>query len=99
MTFKAQWYRDKFAKKRDKGFCGYPVATVAFYGPADTGVTKVSIGIVAHEGADADPLERVVLQNQRCEKRSRNHRSNRSIHRPAWCQIGGGLRSHHRVPA
>jgi hypothetical protein len=33
MTFKAQWYRDKFAKKRDKGFCGFPVATVAFYGP------------------------------------------------------------------
>ena len=33
MTFKTQWYREKFAKKRDKGFCGYPVATVAFYGP------------------------------------------------------------------
>jgi hypothetical protein len=54
MTFKAQWYRDKFAKKRDKGFCGYPVATVAFYGPDDTSATKVSVGIVAHEGADAD---------------------------------------------
>jgi hypothetical protein len=22
MTFKAQWYRDKFVKKRGKGFCG-----------------------------------------------------------------------------
>ena len=54
MTFKAQWYRDKFAKKRGKGFCGYPVATVAFYGPDDTRATKVSVGIVAHEGADAD---------------------------------------------
>jgi hypothetical protein len=58
MTFKVQWYRDKFAKKRDKGFCGYPVATVAFYGPDDTRATKISVGIVAHEGADADPVER-----------------------------------------
>jgi hypothetical protein len=40
MTFKAQWYRDKFAKKCGKGFCGYPVATVAFYGPDDTRATK-----------------------------------------------------------
>jgi hypothetical protein len=58
MTLKAQWYRDKFAKKRGKGFCGYPVATVAFYGPDDTRATKVSVGIVAYEDADADPLER-----------------------------------------
>ena len=58
MTFKGQWYRDKFAKKRGKGFCGYPVATVAFYGPDDTRATKVSVGIVAHEGADAAPVER-----------------------------------------
>ena len=49
MTFKTQWYREKFAKKRDKGFCGYPVATVAFYGPDDARATKVSVGIVTHE--------------------------------------------------
>jgi hypothetical protein len=32
MTLKAQWYQDRLAKKSRKGFCGYPVATVAFYG-------------------------------------------------------------------
>jgi hypothetical protein len=58
MTLKAQWYRDKLAKKSRKGFCGYPVATVAFYGPDDTHATKVSVGIVIYEGADADPVER-----------------------------------------
>src|ERR1700730_8249031 len=58
MTFKAQRYRDKLAKKRAKGFCGYPVATVAFYGPDDSRATKVSVGIVMHEGADVDPLAR-----------------------------------------
>lgn len=58
MSFKAQWYRDKLAKKRKKGFRGYPVATVAFYGPDDQRATKVSVGIVPSEGAEADPLER-----------------------------------------
>jgi len=58
MTFKAQWYRDKFAKKRAKGFRGHPVATVAFYGPDDTRATKVSVAIVVQKGADADPVER-----------------------------------------
>ena len=58
MTLKAQWYRDKLAKRRRKGFCGYPAATVAFYEPDDTHATKVSVGIVKYEGADADPVER-----------------------------------------
>ncbi|MGF6856917.1 hypothetical protein [Paraburkholderia sp. CI3] len=58
MTLKAQWYRDRLAKKSRKGFCGYPVATVAFYGPDDRRATKVALGVVAYEGADSDPVER-----------------------------------------
>ena len=58
MSFKAKWYRDKFAKKRAKGFRGYPVAAVAFYGPDDKRATKVSVAIVASEGAEPDVLER-----------------------------------------
>lgn len=30
MSFKDQWNREKLAKKRKRGFRGYPVATVAF---------------------------------------------------------------------
>ncbi|BCZ85655.1 hypothetical protein PTKU64_93300 (plasmid) [Paraburkholderia terrae] len=45
-------------EKTRRGFCGYPVATVAFYGPDDTRATKVSVAIVAYEDADADPVER-----------------------------------------
>src|SRR5258708_28751035 len=55
MTFKAQWYRDKFAKRRRKGFCGYPGATDAFYGPDDTRPTNVSVDIVAFEDSHANP--------------------------------------------
>ena len=45
-------------RKARRGFHGYPIATVAFYGPDDTRATKVAVGIVAAEGAEADPLER-----------------------------------------
>jgi len=41
-------------KKADHGFSGYPVATVAYYGPDDKIATKVAVGIVA--GDDQDPI-------------------------------------------
>ena len=45
-------------KKARKGFRGYPVATIAFYGPDDCQATKVAVGIVTREGAEPDYLER-----------------------------------------
>ena len=33
-------------KLKNKGFRGYPIATVAYYGPDDTRATKVAVGIV-----------------------------------------------------
>ena len=41
-------------KKAGRGFSGYPVATVAYYGPDDKIATKVAVGIVA--GDDQDPI-------------------------------------------
>lgn len=58
MSFKAQWYRDKLAKKRQKGFRGHPVATVAYYGPDDRHASKVAVGIIAAEDGDVVALER-----------------------------------------
>ena len=45
-------------KKARRGFSGYPVATVAFYGPDDKVATKVSVGIIRAEGEDPVALER-----------------------------------------
>ena len=45
-------------KKAKRGFRGYPIATIMFYGPTDQRATKVAVGIVASEGADAEPLKR-----------------------------------------
>jgi hypothetical protein len=41
-----------------RGFRGYPVATIAFYGPDDTRASKVAVGIVTREGGQAEELER-----------------------------------------
>lgn len=51
----------RFSALRDKArrrFRGYPVATVAYYGPDASRATKVAVGIISEEGHEADPLER-----------------------------------------
>jgi hypothetical protein len=47
----------RLAKKARRGFRGYPIATVAFYGPDADRASKVAVGIVRAEGAHAQPLE------------------------------------------
>jgi hypothetical protein len=42
------------ARKARRGFRGYPVATIAFYGPDNTRASKVAIGIVRAEGAEPE---------------------------------------------
>ena len=42
------------AKKARRGFRGYPIATIAFYGPDNMRASKVAIGIVRAEGADPE---------------------------------------------
>ena len=45
-------------KRARRGFRGYPIATIAFYGPKDEFASKVTVGIIAKEDGDPDPLER-----------------------------------------
>ena len=37
-------------KKANRGFRGYPVATMAFYGPDDEVASKVAVGILPSDG-------------------------------------------------
>jgi hypothetical protein len=59
--------KDRFIKalrkKADRGFSGYPLATVAFYGPDDKRATKVSVGVVLAEDQEPAALERWVNPN------------------------------------
>lgn len=50
--------RSPLQKLIKRGFKGYPVATVAYYGPTNKRATKVAVGIVPAEEAEATALER-----------------------------------------
>ncbi len=53
MPSKTSQARKRLAKKAKKGFRGYPVGTLAFYGPDDQRATKLVASIV--EGEDEEP--------------------------------------------
>ena len=50
--------KSRFTKKARKGFRGYPVATVAFYGPDDTQASKVVVGIFPRENTEPSVLRK-----------------------------------------
>ncbi len=45
-------------KKARRGFRGYPIGTIALYGPDDRRASKIVAAIVAGEGRPPDPLQR-----------------------------------------
>jgi hypothetical protein len=45
-------------RKVKQGFRGYPIATIAFYGPTVETASKIAVGIFRNENCGADPLER-----------------------------------------
>ena len=49
----------RLRKKARKGLRGWPIATVAFYGPNLSQATKVTVGIVPSENAEVE--DRFVL--------------------------------------
>ena len=58
MPLSQTWFLDRLKKRANRGARGYPVASVAFYGPTDRVASKVVVGITMNEGADVEPLER-----------------------------------------
>ena len=56
----ATWLR----KKAKRGFCGYPIGTVAFYGPTADFATKLVVCIVPGDGCEPDPLKRWFSQDR-----------------------------------
>jgi hypothetical protein len=50
--------RTTLRKRAQKGFRGYPIATIAYYGPNDKFASKVAVGIVLQEDGEVACLER-----------------------------------------
>ena len=51
-------FRKSLRKRVRRGFRGYPVATVAYYGPDDQRASKVAVGITNGEGREVAELRR-----------------------------------------
>ena len=56
--------RKRLSKRAKKGFRGWPLATVALYGPDDSTATKLTVGIVPAEDAEATGLRRWFSKDQ-----------------------------------
>jgi len=56
MSALANRFHKRLSKKARQGFRGWPVATIAFYGPDLSRASKVAVGIVAFEGAEAEDM-------------------------------------------
>lgn len=59
MTLKER-HTKALRKKVDRGFAGYPVATVAYYGPDGNVATKIAVGIIPGEDQVPIAVERWV---------------------------------------
>ncbi len=57
MTMKSR-SKKWLTKKSRTGFRGYPVGTIAFYGPDDKRASEVAVGIIRRQDAEADALEK-----------------------------------------
>ena len=52
--------KKRISKKAKKGFQGYPVVIIAYYGPSNKLATKVAVGVIVEENGDAQ-MERFSL--------------------------------------
>jgi len=50
--------KERLGKKSQRGFRGFPAATVAFYGPTADLATKVAVAIIRDERSEPELLER-----------------------------------------
>jgi hypothetical protein len=52
---KSRRTKNPLARRAKRGFRGYPIGTVAWYGPDDQTATKAAVGIIVRE--DEEPVE------------------------------------------
>jgi hypothetical protein len=50
--------KKKLTKLIRKGNKGYPIATIAFYGPTNLTASKLVCAVIAYDGADAEPIKK-----------------------------------------
>ena len=56
--------RKRLSKKAKKGFRGWPVATLAFYGPNDRIASKLAVSVIPVQDAEASEVRRWFSKGQ-----------------------------------
>ena len=56
--------RKWLTKKAKHGNCGYPVGTIAFYGPDDTRASKLVASVVPGEGAEPTDMRKWLSETE-----------------------------------
>ena len=56
-TMKIKRKPSELSKRAKRGFRGYPVATIAFYGPSADRASKVAVAVIEREGLEPEILE------------------------------------------
>src|SRR5271167_3451364 len=91
----------RLRKKAKRGMRGYPVASVAYYGPDESRASKVAVGILVSEDAEVDDLYITELDERRSRRaqRSRNRRGNSGKYGKLRRAYRRHDRPHHRLSA
>lgn len=55
--------RNRLAKRAARGFHGYPVATISYYGPDDQRASKAEVGVIPAQGAAVSRVRRWTCEN------------------------------------
>lgn len=57
-SLKKRRNREWLRKRSQQGMRGYPIGTIAFYGPTDKLATKLAVGVISKADGEAEHLER-----------------------------------------
>jgi len=90
--------RKRLSKRAKKGFRGWPLATVALYGPDDSTATKLTVGIVPTEDAEPTDLRRWLSKDQTDIRDDIRVTEGTGVHRRGRSQVGRHDRPDYRLP-
>ncbi len=96
MRFKRR-SRSPLKKKARRGFQGFPLATIAWYGPDDQHASKVAVGIILEWDGDPQALERWFSNDGDHSAGSSGRRRNPAIHPESRSEVRCRHRDHRRL--
>jgi hypothetical protein len=77
----------RLRKKSKKGMRGWPVGTIAFYGPDASRATKVVVSIIPNEHAEPSEMRDWQIVPRRRAEQSGDRRGDGRLHGGQWSEI------------